>query len=81
MPLIVVTVAYDAEAGVWYVESSDLPGVNAEAATPEELREKLPNVILDLLEEGDGAEDDRDVDVPIEIIAHMRTRVRRGARA
>jgi predicted RNase H-like HicB family nuclease len=77
--LIVVTVAYDPEAGVWYVESSDLAGVNAEASTPEELREKLPNVILDLLEAADGAEDDGDLDVPIEIIAHMRTRVRRRA--
>jgi hypothetical protein len=46
------------------------------APTVQELGEKLPAVALDLLEEeGDGDLDD----VPIEIIAHMSTRARRGA--
>ena len=75
--LIVVKAAYDAEAGVWYVEDSDLPGVNAWAPTVQELSEKLPAVVLDLLEQ-EGEEGDLD-DVPIEIIAHMSTRVRRAA--
>jgi hypothetical protein len=75
--LIIVKAAYDAEAGVWYVEDCDLPGVNAWAPTVQELSEKLPAVVLDLLEE-QGVDDDLD-DVPIEIIAHMSTRVRRGA--
>ena len=74
--LIVVKAAYDAEAGVWYVEDSDLPGVNAWAPTVQELSEKLPAVVLDLLEEEGDSDPD---DVPIEIIAHMSTRVRRGA--
>lgn len=74
--LIIVKAAYDAEAGVWYVEDSDLPGMNAWAPTVQELSEKLPAVVLDLLEQ-DGENDDLD-DVPIEIIAHMRTRVRRS---
>ncbi|WP_174300857.1 DUF1902 domain-containing protein [Caulobacter sp. S45] len=38
MTLVVVKAAYDAEAGVWYVESSDLPGLNVEAATVEQRR-------------------------------------------
>jgi hypothetical protein len=73
--LIIVKATYDQEAGVWYVEDSgDLPGVNAWAPSVEELRDKLPAVILDLLEaEGD----DSDVDVPIELIAHLSTRARR----
>jgi hypothetical protein len=74
--LIVVKVAYDPEARVWYVENSDLPGVNAEAPTPQELRDKLPGVIADLLEE--AGESDGDVEVSIEIIAHMSAHVRLG---
>ena len=77
--LIIVKAAYDAEADVWYVEDSDLPGVNAWAPSVQELRDKLPAVILDLLEEeGDG--EDGDLDVPVELIAHVSTRVRRGTR-
>jgi predicted RNase H-like HicB family nuclease len=75
--LIVVKAAYDAEAAVWFVESSDLAGVNAEARSIEELLDKLPGVILDLLEE-EGPIEDGDLDVPIELVAHASTRVRRS---
>ena len=47
---IVVKAAHDPEAGVWFVEQSDLFGLNAEAETLEGLVEKLPAVISDLLE-------------------------------
>ena len=57
--------------------SSDLEGVNAEAPSLEELLQKLPGVILDLLEE-EGFDD---AEVPIELVAHARTRVRRGTTA
>jgi predicted RNase H-like HicB family nuclease len=80
MRLIVVKAAFDHDAGVWYVEHSDLEGVNAEAPTVEGLLAKLPGVIADLLEEGDGGSDDG-VDVPIELIAHASTRVRLSAGA
>ena len=72
--LILVKAAYDLDAAVWFVESSDLEGVNAEAPSLEELLHKLPGVILDLLEEEgfDGAQ------VPVEVVAHASTRVRRG---
>jgi predicted RNase H-like HicB family nuclease len=73
--LIVVKAAYDPEAKVWFVEHCDVPGVNAEAATIEELVEKLPPVIADMLEER-PSDDDGDCEVPIELIAHTRTRVR-----
>jgi predicted RNase H-like HicB family nuclease len=73
--VIVVKAARDAEAGVWYVESSDIPGLNVEGETLEELMDKLPGAILDLLETG-GSDA---VDVPIELIAHASTRARREA--
>lgn len=43
--------AYDPEAGVWYVLSSDVPGVNAEAASLEELEIKAAGAAADLLSE------------------------------
>jgi predicted RNase H-like HicB family nuclease len=75
--LILVKAAYDADAAVWFVESCDLEGVNAEAPSLEELLQKLPGVILDLLEEA-GFDD---AEVPVEVIAHASTRVRRGTAA
>jgi predicted RNase H-like HicB family nuclease len=76
MRVVTVKATFDSEAGVWYVEESDLEGVNAEAASFDELLAKLPGVIADLLEEDDdcGAEDG--VRVPIELVAHAHTRVR-----
>jgi len=75
---IVVKAARDSEAGVWYVETSDLPGLNLEADTLEGLLEQLPGAVTDLLEAGnldDGSEDD----VPIELVAHASARVHRTA--
>jgi predicted RNase H-like HicB family nuclease len=72
-----VKAAYDADAAVWFVESSDLKGVNAEAPSLEELLQKLPGVILDLLEE-EGFDE---AEVPVELVAHARARVRRGTAA
>lgn len=74
--IIVVKAGRDTEAGVWFVESSDLPGLNLEAETLEALADKLPGAVLDLLEES-GDFDGRDV--PIELIAHASTRVRATA--
>ena len=64
-----VKASHDAEAGVWYVEESDLFGLNAEADTLEELVDKLPAVISDLLEPGD------DTEIPVELVVHVSTRV------
>jgi predicted RNase H-like HicB family nuclease len=75
--LIVVKAAYDPDAAVWFVESSDLEGLNAEAPTLEGLLQKLPGVVLDLLEE-EGLDD---LELPIEVVAHASTRVRRSTAA
>ena len=48
--IITVKAAWDAEAEVWYTESSSLPGLNLEADTIDGLREKLLGAIEDLLE-------------------------------
>ena len=68
----------DPEAGVWWVEHSDLPGLNAEAESLEALRDKLPGAIQDLLE---AAGHTGEEEVLVEVIAHAHTRVRLGAAA
>ena len=54
--MITVKAAWDAEAKVWYIEDSSLPGLHIEADTPLELYNKLPAAIEDLLE-GSGAQE------------------------
>ena len=75
--VIVVKAARDAEAGVWYIESSDIPGLNLEGETLESLTDKLPGAILDLLDITGAGSDE--IDFPIELIAHASTRARREA--
>lgn len=65
---VLVKAAHDPEADVWFVEESDLFGLNAEAETLEGLVEKLPPVISDLLE-STGAE------MPGELVVNVSTRV------
>lgn len=78
MDLIVVRAAYDPDAGVWYVESSDpLHGLNLEAATLDQLRDTIPNAVADLYE----ASGRFGQEVAIEIIAHTSTRLRTPAAA
>jgi hypothetical protein len=47
---VIVRAAYDGDAGVWYVESSSLPGLRAEADSLEALRARLPGLVEDLIE-------------------------------
>ena len=71
--MIVVHAAFDAEAGVWYVVSSDLPGVHVEGVTFDGLRAKVPIAIRDLVEA--ETETDFPIGTPIEIIAHASERL------
>jgi hypothetical protein len=73
--LLVVKAAWDPDAGVWWIEHSDLHGLHLEAETLDALRDKIPGAVADLLAE-DGWEA---FDVPIEIIAHAHTRAKVGA--
>ena len=45
-----VLAQWDSEAGVWVAESEDVPGLAAEAESPNLLREKLRVLIPELLE-------------------------------
>lgn len=45
-----VTARWDGEGGVWVAESEDVPGLVAEAPTPNELMAKLRVLIPELLE-------------------------------
>jgi Domain of unknown function (DUF1902) len=45
---ITIKVAWDPEAKVFYTEYTDLLGLNLEAKTLDEFREKLPGAIQDL---------------------------------
>jgi predicted RNase H-like HicB family nuclease len=47
---ITVKVAWDPDARVWYIDENSLPGLNLEAETIDELRDKLPGAIEDFLE-------------------------------
>ncbi len=44
-----VTVCHDEEEGVWFVHSSDLPGLNVEATTLDALIEVITDVVPDLV--------------------------------
>jgi predicted RNase H-like HicB family nuclease len=52
-----VTVAHDEGEGVWFVQSSDVPGLNAEASTLDALVEVVAELAPDLIQAngGDGA--------------------------
>jgi hypothetical protein len=74
--LIVVRATFDEEAGVWWTESPDLPGLRIEGASFEELQAKLPDAILDLLECSNEVDGSEFVDVPVELIASASSRLR-----
>ena len=45
-----VKAEWDDEAKVWFVSKSDVPGLNAETETPEEMIDVLSELIPELLE-------------------------------
>lgn len=48
--IYLVQARWDSEAGVWVAESDDVPGLVAEAESPNVLREKLRVLIPELLD-------------------------------
>ncbi|MCJ2035073.1 DUF1902 domain-containing protein [Methylobacterium sp. J-068] len=52
----VIRCAWDPEAGVWFVQETDVPGLVTEAATLRALCAKLPGMIRDLVEDVDGSD-------------------------
>jgi predicted RNase H-like HicB family nuclease len=68
---IVIHADWDPAAAVWVATTSDLRGLVTEASTMEDLRAKLPGMILDLLEEYGVS----DLPASIEIIARASDRL------
>jgi hypothetical protein len=64
-----VKCAWDAEARVWYVSETNVPGLATESATVEAMTRKLRALIPELLSlnVGGGA-----VEVPVELLWHKQ---------
>ena len=65
--LIVVRATWDNEAKVWVAESGDI-GLVTEAPTMEALRQKVPQMIIDLLE---CAGESADFDIATKYVLHQ----------
>ena len=65
-----IRVEWDAEAGVWYVEDSNVPGLVGEAATLEAMMALLQVRVPEMLEENGCPRDD---DIPLGLVttAHL----------
>ena len=72
MRVAVVKAGYDDEAGVWYVQSSDVEGLRVEGDTFEAFCRAVEGAVADLLE-GQASE------VSIEVTAHASLRARIAA--
>ena len=74
MRIAVVKAAHDDEAGVWFVEHSDVEGLRVEGETFETFCCNVASAVADLLEEENSGEE-----IAIEIIAHASLRARVAA--
>jgi len=68
MRIAIVKAARDDDAGVWYVEHSDVEGLHVEGETFEAFCRNVASAVGDVLE-GDGAGE-----IHVEIIAHASVR-------
>jgi predicted RNase H-like HicB family nuclease len=72
--LIIVRADWDDEARVWVASSDDLPGLNTEAATLENLRDKVLVMASELIELGNLPSSDLP-EIPIHILAESSARI------
>ena len=70
---IIVRASWDDEASVWVADSSDVPGLATEAATFEALRDKVLQMIPELLELNGVTSDLHEI--PVHIQAEQMARV------
>jgi Domain of unknown function (DUF1902) len=73
MSLYVVKASFDAEADVWFVDHTDIPGLATEAPSFEALCRKIKIMASELLE-ANGLETGP-IEVAIEIIAHTTAKL------
>ncbi|HRK25016.1 MAG TPA: DUF1902 domain-containing protein [Beijerinckiaceae bacterium] len=71
----VVRAAWDDEVKVWYVEESDVPGLATEAPTLENLKQRVRDIIPDLLE----GQNDIPEELELEFIAYSHEKIRTAA--
>ena len=71
--LILVRADWDDEAGVWTASSADIQGLATEAATLEELREKVLVMVAELAEL--NGLNSRLPEIPIHIMAGQTARI------
>ncbi len=71
--LILVRADWDDEAGMWNASSADIEGLATEAATLEELREKVLVMVAELAEL--NGLDSRLPEIPIHIMAGQTARI------
>jgi hypothetical protein len=43
-----IKIAFDEEAGVWFIASSSVPGLSGEAPTQAALKKRIPKLLADL---------------------------------
>lgn len=70
MRALVVEAVWDPEAGVWVAASDDVPGLVTEADTLDDLRQKLIDLVPELLAENEP-DRVRGAPLPIEIVARQ----------
>ncbi|HUJ81937.1 MAG TPA: DUF1902 domain-containing protein [Candidatus Acidoferrales bacterium] len=75
MRVAVVKAAHDDDAGVWYVQHSDIEGLHVEGDTFEAFCTNVAGAAADLIE----GESDGESEIQIEIIAHASVRARVAA--
>ena len=71
---------WDEEGGVWYVSDSDVPGLHAEADTPEALLDTLRELVPELVDANlpERSARRKGQDVPIELITHREESIPLG---
>jgi predicted RNase H-like HicB family nuclease len=76
-----IQASWDAEAEVWYVVESDVPGLHAEGETLEELFEVLKELVPELVGANVFSKQGRNKansQVPIELITHRKETLSTG---
>jgi hypothetical protein len=71
----IINADWDEEAGVWVATSDDIIGLVTEAETLEELRDKLADLVPELIREN-GLPDGVDPMAPVEVVARPRLSIR-----
>ncbi|MGH8225387.1 MAG: DUF1902 domain-containing protein [Gammaproteobacteria bacterium] len=76
--LFTIRCDWDAEARVWYVAESEVPGLSLEAPTQQEMTAKLRRAVPELLELNGLLRADLD-EVPVSLLYARRETMRRMA--